>query len=147
MNAGISEDHKLLVRTAVGEKFTFERVANELVNQHPRAAGALPSRPLPIALFYGLRRAARRVLTGSRIRGWPSSPTQSTRWQRTSTTVRRSPEDYPTAHVGYSAQFVDDGAVLVDQNEAGACAEEHLAFLSEQGLGAKGAPGLEATSL
>ena len=27
MNAGISEDHKLLVRTAVGEKFTFERVA------------------------------------------------------------------------------------------------------------------------
>ena len=35
-NAGISEDHKLLVRTAIRGQMTFESVAQELVAQHPR---------------------------------------------------------------------------------------------------------------
>ena len=38
MNSGISDDHKLLIRTAVGEdKITFDKVAAELINQHPKA--------------------------------------------------------------------------------------------------------------
>ena len=44
VNSGISEDHRLLIRTTVGATLTFDKVAAELVNQHPNA-GVVARRP------------------------------------------------------------------------------------------------------
>ncbi|CAE7670799.1 RE2 [Symbiodinium microadriaticum] len=98
MNSGISDDHKLLIRTAVGEdKITFDKVAAELINQ--------TAFHVDVDYEYGTDELY---------------------------------DDYaihePAARLGVYPQQTDDGADYHDYPEQGNYAEEHLAFLSEQGL-------------
>ena len=36
LNANLTEDQRLMIRTVVGDKMSFDKIAEELVNQHPR---------------------------------------------------------------------------------------------------------------
>ena len=144
MNSGISDDHKLLIRTAVGEdKITFDKVAAELINQHPKA-GMGSRRPFDSGKGTYAPRPASWTPLGSKggKKGFYHKPYPRTAFHVDVDyeygTDELYDDDYaihePAAHLGVYPQQTDDGADYHDYPEQGNYAEEHLAFLSEQGL-------------
>ncbi|CAE7947914.1 RE2, partial [Symbiodinium sp. KB8] len=144
MNSGISDDHKLLIRTAVGEdKITFDKVAAELINQHAKA-GMGSRRPFDSGKGTYAPRPASWTPLGSKggKKGFYHKPYPRTAFHVDVDyeygTDELYDDDYsihePAAHLGVYPQQMDDGADYHDYPEQGNYAEEHLAFLSEQGL-------------
>ena len=134
-NSGISSDQKLMIRTTLSGKITFDGVAQELVNQHPNIQdrGRYIHRP---QFDRGQRPSSW---------NWGRSKGHSKGKQRLAFFQEYDhpdvehygddsdyidPNDDPMAYHGYT--YEDEGDAL--QYEAGDFAEEGLAMLCEQGL-------------
>ncbi|CAE7561028.1 RE2 [Symbiodinium necroappetens] len=141
LNAGLNDDQRLMIRTVVGDKMNFDRVAEELVNQHPRIH----------------EKGAYHPFRKNEYKGFPSSSPSS----------KGGPKGYrpkPRYYNAFHAESVEDEAAYPEMNdevygddgpdylneetgrsdyenpvyfseaEIGTYAEEHLAYLSESGL-------------
>ncbi|CAE7536321.1 RE2 [Symbiodinium microadriaticum] len=141
LNSGLNDDQRLMIRTVVGDKMNFDRVAEELVNQHPRIH----------------EKGAYHPFRKNEYKGFPSSSPPS----------KGGPKGYrpkPRYYNAFHAEGVDDESAYPEMNdeiygddgpdylndetgrsdyenpvyfseaEIGTYAEEHLAYLSESGL-------------
>ena len=141
-NAGIGEDHRLLIRTTLAGKLDFDNVAQELVNQHPR-------------IHERRQEPARRMFGDSRHQG--PQPFTWKPWNRGSKGYvkgktrplafyqghdvyednvdenwgEETEYEDASSYSGYMSQHYED---THDQIEAGTYVEEHLAFMAEEGL-------------
>ena len=131
-NAGLSEDQKLMVRTTLSGKMTFDGVAQELVNQHPR----IHERPR-----YGQRPQYDR---GHRPSQWSWQKGKGHHKDRHYRLAFYQDHDYDEQGDGdYNDSIYDQAAYhgyMYDdeheehQVEPGDFSEENLALLCEQGL-------------
>ena len=141
-NSNISEDHKLLVRVTLQQKMTFDAVADELVNQHGRIHERFSTSGPPRRSFPDGR--------GTWKPHWqqqvPKGPAKGTKG-RSYAFLAEPPldeeygdygdeADYDTAPEGFgymSHGDPDETAYSLDF-DSGNFAEEHLAYLLDNGL-------------
>ena len=133
-NSGISSDQKLMIRTTLSGKVTFEGVAQELVNQHPniqdrgRFGYRQPDRGhRPSSWSWGRGKGH---FSGKQRLAFHQDYDTSALDLEDDGVDYNDPSDDPAAYHGYT--YEDEGDVL--QYEAGDLAEEGLAMLCEQGL-------------
>eukprot|EP00439_Symbiodinium_sp_Y106_P072384 s1237_g13.t1 len=144
LNSGLDENQRLMIRTVVGEKMDFDRVAQELINQHPNihARGNLPFNQYRRNDFRGFQRPG---FPKGNPKGFPKGFRGKPRYQAAFFAEEEDPtyleahdetyliEDPGGAHEDYR---YDEHEVTgyFSENDIGTYAEEHLAFLTEHGL-------------
>ena len=138
-NSNISQDHKLLVRTALQQNLTFDRVADELINQHSHVHERFQGQGAPRRSFGGDGRGPWRPAwtpqhpKGSHGKGKGKSQYAFHVDQDFGDYGDDDPEDqYDPA--GYMTQNCEYGYDEHMDFEVTEFAEEHLAYLMDQGL-------------
>ncbi|CAE7802548.1 RE1 [Symbiodinium sp. CCMP2592] len=140
-NSNISEDHKLLVRVTLQQKLTFDGVAEELVNQHGKIRERFSGGAPPRRSFGDQRGTWRSQWTASNGKGSPQKGKRHYAFFGAADheTDHRDYDydgDYqdPPDAYGYMTQdtFAEDEYDI--DFDAGCFAEEHLAYLLDQGL-------------
>ena len=152
-NCGITEDHKLLIRTALQGDITFDRVAQELINQHPhihdKHNSQVQRRPFQEGrpgvkpyLWNTQRSTYKTTFKGGKYGSFGKKGSRPLAFHAEGEYAEEYDDgeyDYfedNDAHVacGYMSQYADETAGYLDPYETGTYAEEHLAFLVDSGL-------------
>ena len=143
LNSGLNDDQRLMIRTVVGEKFTFDRVAEELVNQHPRIheKASYPYHTFRKNEFKGFYHAS--PSTKGKSKGYKAKPRYYNAFymdgaDEENVYVEMNDDTYPEDGQDYENEEIGrpdyENNVFFSETEIGTYAEEHLAYLSEGGL-------------
>ena len=143
-NAGLTPDQKLMIRTAIGGDMKFDRVAQELLAQHPHIHERALQHPGHHRRPFGELRghpSGHRAGYGKGPNHYKAAHHGKPRFH--AFTAENDTADYPeefyyedTANHDEEAQgyYGQEDGDPMEPYEIGTFAEEHLAFLAENGL-------------
>ncbi|CAE7562382.1 RE1 [Symbiodinium sp. CCMP2592] len=144
LNSGLDENQRLMIRTVVGEKMDFDRVAQELVNQHPNIQARASQSHYNHHNYF--RKPENKGFSRFGSKGSPKGYRGKPRYQAAFFAEEDEGFAYPDGtNENYSEEIWDGGTedyatnepealgFFSDQN-VGTYAEEHLAYLTENGL-------------
>ncbi|CAE7224139.1 RE2, partial [Symbiodinium sp. CCMP2456] len=142
LNSGLNDDQKLMIRTVCGDKMSFDKIAEELGNQHPRIHEKNNYQP-PYFRRSDFRGFAR---TSPSTKGHGKGYKQKPRYYNAFHADGQDEENYypetnDDQHYLDASDFLNDetdgnneNSVYFSDAEIGTYAEEHLAYLADGGL-------------